>query len=51
MLHVANEEGYTKIVVDRKLTHSDYVDILIPKFEEISKNDCKLLLFLSAFIY
>ena len=50
MLHVANEEGYTKIVVDGKLTHSDYVDILIPKFEEISKNgSIKIMTVISSF--
>jgi hypothetical protein len=37
MFKITDESGYTKIVVEGKLKHSDYIDNLIPKFEKIVK--------------
>jgi hypothetical protein len=50
MFKITNEAGYTKIVVNGKLTHADYIDTLIPKFEEISKSSyIKIMMVMNGF--
>ena len=37
MFEITDEDGYTKIVVQGKLTHDDYVNTLIPEIDKIAK--------------
>ena len=37
MFTISNETDYTKINVQGKLKHKDYIDVLLPKLDEISK--------------
>jgi hypothetical protein len=38
MFEIHEENNYTKIVIKGKLKHSDYIDTLIPKLDQLSKN-------------
>ncbi|AXA33494.1 STAS/SEC14 domain-containing protein [Francisella adeliensis] len=50
MFNITDESGYTKIEVEGKLTHKDYVETLIPKFEELAgKGKLKVLVIMSNF--
>lgn len=50
MFNITEENGYTKIEVEGKLRHKDYIDTLIPKFEELaSKGKLKVLVVMSSF--
>lgn len=37
MFEITDEDGFTKIVVQGKLTHDDYVNTLIPEIDKIAK--------------
>ena len=50
MFSIKDEDDYTKIIVDGKLKSSDYVNTLIPKIEEISKDGAmKIMAIMNGF--
>lgn len=50
MFNILKEDGYTKVVVEGKLKHSDYIDTLIPKLDELSKlGSIKIMMVMTDF--